>query len=59
VQCTHRTADRPFRSFHKGVRATILAKLAIGKRPAADGKIILAIVPSFAERYLSTLFEGI
>jgi cysteine synthase len=32
----------------------------IGKRPEAVGKTILAIVPSFAERYLSTaLFEGI
>jgi hypothetical protein len=36
----------------EGVRA--------GKRPEAVGKTILAIVPSFAERYLSTaLFEGI
>jgi hypothetical protein len=26
----------------------------IGKRPDAVGKTILAIVPSFAERYLST-----
>jgi hypothetical protein len=53
-----------------GVVAAILAKLEYfnparralqtGKRVEAVGKTILAIVPSFAERYRSTaLFEGI
>jgi cysteine synthase A len=40
--------------------AAIAAALEIGKRPQSAGKTILAIVPSFSERYLSTaLFEGI
>jgi cysteine synthase A len=40
--------------------AAIAAALEIGRRPDSKGKTILAIVPSFSERYLSTaLFEGI
>src|SRR3569832_1203928 len=40
--------------------AAIAAALEIGKRPDSAGKTILAIVPSFSDRYLFTaLFEGI
>ena len=40
--------------------AAIAAALEIGARPQYAGKTIVTIVPSFAERYLSTaLFEGL
>ncbi|MFT5181200.1 MAG: cysteine synthase A [Alphaproteobacteria bacterium] len=40
--------------------AALTAALEIGARPDMAGKLIVAILPSFAERYLSTaLFEGL
>ena len=40
--------------------AAIAAGLEYGSRPGLEGKLIVVIIPSFAERYLSTaLFDGI
>jgi cysteine synthase A len=40
--------------------AAVAAALQIGERPDMAGKNIVVIIPSFAERYLSTaLFEGL
>ncbi|MEM9123192.1 MAG: pyridoxal-phosphate dependent enzyme, partial [Pseudomonadota bacterium] len=40
--------------------AAIAAALEIGARKGMAGKTIVAIIPSFAERYLSTaLFDGL
>ena len=40
--------------------AAIAAGIEIGSRAGAEGKNIVIIIPSFAERYLSTaLFEGL
>jgi cysteine synthase A len=40
--------------------AALAAALEVGARPDMDGKTIVVIIPSFAERYLSTaLFEGL
>lgn len=40
--------------------AAIAAALEVGARPEMKGKMIVTIIPSFAERYLSTaLFEGL
>ena len=40
--------------------AAVAAALEVGARPGMEGKTIVIIIPSFAERYLSTaLFEGL
>jgi cysteine synthase len=40
--------------------AAVAAALELGSRPHMEGKNIVVIIPSFAERYLSTaLFEGL
>jgi cysteine synthase A len=40
--------------------AALAAALEVGARPEMTGKVIVVILPSFAERYLSTaLFEGL
>ncbi|MFD2238772.1 cysteine synthase A [Aureimonas populi] len=40
--------------------AALTAAIAVGSRPENEGKNLVVIIPSFAERYLSTaLFEGL
>mgnify|MGYP003990054303 FL=1 len=40
--------------------AVLAAALEIGARPQMQGKMIVVVLPSFAERYLSTaLFDGL
>ena len=40
--------------------ASLAAAVEVGRRHESEGKLLVAIIPSFAERYLSTaLFEGL
>jgi len=40
--------------------AAVAAALRLGARPEMDGRMIVVVIPDFAERYLSTaLFEGL
>jgi cysteine synthase A len=40
--------------------AALATAIEVGKRPGMEDKVIVAILPSFAERYMSTaLFEGL
>jgi cysteine synthase A len=40
--------------------AALVAAYEVARRPDMDGKTLVVIIPSFAERYISTpLFEGV
>jgi cysteine synthase A len=40
--------------------AAVVAALKVARRPEAAGKLMVVIIPSFAERYMTTaLFEGL
>ena len=45
---------------HPGMRSALDTALQLAKRPEYKGKLIVAIAPSYSERYLTSwLFEGV